>query len=106
MPLSFPSHVALREGLHGPHRPPAFGRPPTGTTPWPRRRLKGMPTIGLPQLKMPPRLMDSVPVEFAVAGLGVRDVVCGHYRCRATRTLPNPEAVAARPRLPGRAPSS
>ena len=41
---------------------------------------------------------EAATIEFAVGGLGVRDViVCGHYRCGAMRGLLRPEDVAPLP---------
>ena len=43
---------------------------------------------------------EAATIEFAVAGLGVKDViVCGHYRCGAMRGLLNPQGVASLPEV-------
>ena len=43
---------------------------------------------------------EAATIEFAVAGLGVKDIiVCGHSHCGAMRGLLEPESVAALPAL-------
>jgi carbonic anhydrase len=45
---------------------------------------------------------EAATIEFAVAGLGVKDIiVCGHSHCGAMKALLQPESVASMPSLAG-----
>jgi carbonic anhydrase len=45
---------------------------------------------------------EAATIEFAVAGLGVKDIiVCGHSHCGAMKALLEPESVASMPSLAG-----
>ncbi len=45
---------------------------------------------------------EAATIEFAVAGLGVKDIIiCGHSHCGAMKSLLEPESVASMPALAG-----